>query len=91
MKKMIILPIIMGLSLFASFPSPVKADGKDIAVTGKVVSAIIDDKTGKVYELLPEEKGKPLPSSIRTGETVSVFGDQLYKKGHFAIRVEKVK
>ncbi len=91
MKRIVVLPILMGLCLLVNFPTVLQADGRDIAVSGKVVSAVIDDKTNKIYELLPEAKDKPLPSLIKEGATVSVFGDQIYKKGHFAIRIEKVK
>ncbi len=59
-------------------------------VTGKVITGIVDQETGQVYELLPEGKKAPLPPLIKPGEKVSVFGDQLLKKGHKAIRIEKV-
>ena len=91
MKKITVLSIAVGLYLLASFPTALKADGRDIAVSGKEVSAVIDDRTGKIYELLPEGKDKPFPSLIKEGATVSVFGDQIYKKGHLSIRVEKVQ
>jgi len=74
-------------------PNTVKADGKygrDITVSGKVVTAIIDDTTGKAYVLKPAHKGTPLPEAIKMGEKVSVFGDEIKKGHHLSLRVEKV-
>ena len=94
MKKIKFFPIALGFLLVLSASSLVKADGQyggDITVTGKVVTAIVDDATGHVFVLLPERKGAPLPGSIKTGEKVSVFGDKISQNGHLSLRVEKVK
>ncbi|GEM_PF-5082426 len=88
MKKIMVFPLI-GLFLLSS-ASMIEAHGNDVTISGKVITAIVDEKTGEVYELMPEGKKKPFPPSIKPGEKASVFGDQLLKKGHKAIRIEKV-
>ena len=85
--------IVMGV-LVLGVPAFVRADGqygKDITVTGKVVQAVVDDASGKVYVLEPESANKPLPGVIKVGAQVTVDGDEMTKGAHMAIRVEKAK
>ncbi len=92
MKRASVL-IVMGV-LVLGVPAFVRADGqygKDITVTGKVVQAVVDDASGKVYVLEPESANKPLPGVIKVGAQVTVDGDEMTKGAHMAIRVEKAK
>ncbi len=85
--------IAMGI-LMVGVPAIVKADGeygKDITVTGKVVQAIVDDASGKVYVLEPEGADEPLPGVIKVGAQVTIDGDEMTKGEHMAIRVERAK
>ncbi len=65
--------------------------GKDITITGKVVQAVVDDASGKVYVLEPGGANQPLPPAIKIGSAVTVDGDEMTQKGHMAIRVERAK
>ena len=65
--------------------------GKDVTITGQVVSAIIDDASGKAYVLKPAHKEEALPESIKIGQKATVYGDVSHKHGHLSIRVEKVQ
>ncbi len=65
--------------------------GKDITISGKVVQAVVDDASGKVYVLNPEGANEPLPDVIKTGAKVTVDGDEMTENGHMAIRVERAK
>ncbi len=85
--------IVLGV-LVLGVPASVRADGKygkDITVTGKVVQAVVDGASGKVYVLEPESANEPLPGVIKVGAQVTVDGDEMTKDGHMAIRVEKAK
>ncbi len=85
--------ILMGVLVFGG-PAFVRADGqsgKDITVTGKVVQAVVDDASGKVYVLEPESANASLPGVIKVGAHVTVDGDEMTKGAHMAIRVEKAK
>ena len=81
----------IGFFVILGAPSVVNAHGRDITVTGKVVEAVVDDTTGKVYVLLPEHKNATLPQSIKVGERVSVYGDEISKNGRLSLKVEGVK
>ncbi len=90
MKKQILL--VLGFLVLGA--GVVRADGqygKDITITGKVVEAVLDDASGKVYVLEPESAGEPLPAVIKTGSKVTVDGDEMTQNGHMAIRVERAK
>ena len=85
--------IVMGV-LMLGVPAIVRADGqygKDVTVMGKVVQAVVEDGSGKVYVLEPESANEPLPAAIKVGARVTVDGDEMTKDGHMAIRVEKAK
>ncbi len=92
MKKRMLL-IVMVLFVLGA-PAIGMADGmygKDITVTGKVVQAVVDDASGKVYVLNPESANEPLPDIIKRGAKVTVDGDEMTENGHMAIRVERAK
>ena len=85
--------IVMGV-LMLGVPVFVRADGqsgKDVTVTGKVVQAVVDGASGKVYVLEPESANELLPAAIKVGAQVTVDGDEMTEHGHLAIRVEKAK
>ncbi len=85
--------IVMGV-LVLGLPAFVRADGqygKDVTVTGKVVQAVVENGSGKVYVLEPGSANEPLPGAIKVGAQVTVDGDEMTKDGHMAIRVEKAK
>ena len=92
MKRASVL-IVVGVLVLGA-PAFVKADGqygKDITVTGKVVQAVVDDASGKVYVLEPESANAALPDAIKVGAQVTVDGDEMTKGEHMAIRVERAK
>jgi len=95
MKKIKMLSFTIGLlTILGLGAGRLRADskfGKDIAVTGTVVPAIIDEATGKVYVLLSEHMDQRLPYSIKMGEKNTLEGDEVSEKGHTALRVENVK
>ncbi len=90
MNQLNILPVAAALFLLTSFPGMARAHGNDITVTGEVITAIADERTGQVYELAPEDEKGPLPDRIKLGENITVVGDRVTKKGHTAIRIEKI-
>ena len=93
MKKAGILTVLMGGLLLGGSVAAM-ADGKygpDVTIKGMVVQAIVDDATGAVYVLEPENANEPLPASVKPGAQVTVYGDSMEKNGHEAIQVENVK
>ena len=81
---------IMILGLLLVFPTVLKAHGRDITISGKVVTAVMDDATGQVYILQPEHQKGPLPAEVQAGGKVTLSGDERKKDGHLFLRIEKV-
>ena len=91
MKKAAFLVSVLFVLGAASLAQADGQYGKDITVTGKVVEAVVDNASGKVYVLEPASAAEPLPPAIKIGSTVTIDGDEINQKGHMAIRVEKAK
>ncbi len=91
MKKVAFLVSVFFILGVASLAQADGKYGKDVTVTGKVVQAVVDGASGKVYVLEPESATESLPPAIKIGSTVTVDGDEMSQKGHMAIRVERVK
>lgn len=72
-------------------PGAIKAKEQDVTVKGKVVKAVIEEGTGRVFVLLPDKMFKPLNSSLQLDKHVSVGGSLVSEQGHDSVKVETVK
>lgn len=89
--KTINLILCMMLLFVLTSLSLVKADEKDVTVKGKVVKAIVQEETGKVFVLLPGRMFSSLNDSLETNKKVSVVGPKVSTDGHECVKVEKVE
>ena len=90
MNKLSVLALLTVLFLLASFPAAAEeTKGSNITVKGEVLIAVADERTGQLYELFPGEN-ETMPDRIKVGENIAVVGTRTTRKGHTAIRIEKI-